>query len=152
MSLSSSAIILFPNTPIPKLYFSFLPTPPPSLSLSLTPRTINLSTKRHSFLPLQKDDVFELEDELVIGDCVVFEEGVFDDPYLQNDVEEEPQTPKPNKKHNKPISEIELENLVPEKWKAVQVEINITKKERRKISQDLEFDGKEVVGGGRRRQ
>ena len=142
MSLSSSAIILFPNTPIPKLFFSFLPTPPPSLSLSLTPRTIKLSTKHHSFLPLQNDDVFELEDELVIGDCVVFEEGVFDDPYLQNDVEEEPQTPKPNKKHNKPISEIEPENLVPEKWKEVQAEINITKKERRKIAQDLEFGSK----------
>ena len=131
-----------------------LPTPPPLLSLSLsrTPRTINLSTKRHSFLPLQNDDVFKLEEELVIGDCVLFEEGVFDDPYLQNDIEEEPQTPKPNKKHNIPISEIKPENLVPEKWKEVQAEINITKKERRKIAQDLEFDGKEVVGGGRRRR
>ncbi|KAL4645615.1 hypothetical protein ACB092_02G247000 [Castanea dentata] len=142
MSLCSSVILLFPNTPIPKLFFSFLPTPPPTLSLSLTPRTINLSSKRHSFLPLQNDDVFELEDELVIGDCVVFEEGVFDDPYLQNDIGEEPQTPKPNKKQQKPISEIEPENLVPEKWKEVQAEINITKKERRKIAQDLEFGSK----------
>ena len=66
--------------------------------LSLTPRTINLSTKRHSFLHLQNDNVFKLEDELVIIDCVAFEECVFDDPYLQNDIEEEPQTPKPNKK------------------------------------------------------
>lgn len=142
MSLSSSAILLLPSTPIPKLFFSFLPIPPPSLSLSLTPRTINLSTKRHSFIPLQNDDVFELEDELVIGDCVVFEEGVFDDPYLQNDIGEEPQTPKPNKKQQKPISEVEPENLVPEKWKEVQAEINITKKERRKIAQDLEFGSK----------
>ena len=125
---------------------------PKSHTLSRTPITINLSTKHHSFLPLQNDDVFELEEELVIDDYVIFEEGVFDDLYLQNDIQEEPQTPKPNKKHNKPISEIELENLVLEKWKAVQVEINITKKERWKISQDLEFDGKEVVGGGRRRQ
>ena len=66
--------------------------------LPLTPRTINLSTKRHSFLHLQNDDVFELEDELVISNCVVFKEGVFNNPYLQNDIEEEPQTPKPNKK------------------------------------------------------
>ena len=108
---------------------------------------MNLSTKCHSFLPLQNDDIFELEEELVIDDCVVFK-----DPYLQNDIEEEPQTPKPNKKHNKPISKIEPKNLVPEKWKEVQAEINIMKKERRKISQDLEFGGKEVVGGGRRRQ
>ena len=69
-----------------------------TFALPLTPRTINLSTKRHSFLHLQNDGVFELEDELVIDNCVVFEEGVFDDPYLQNDIEEEPQTPKPNKK------------------------------------------------------
>ena len=107
---------------------------PKSHTLSCTPRTINLSTKCHSFLPLQNDDVFELEEELVIGDCVVFEERIFDDPYLQNDIKEEPQTPKPNKKQNKPISEIEPENLVPKKWKEVQVEINIMKRERRKIS------------------
>ena len=125
---------------------------PKSHTLSHTPITINLSTKCHSFLPLQNDDVFELEEELVIGDCVIFEEGVFDDLYLQNDIEEEPQIPKPKKKHNKPISEIEPENLVPERWKEVQAKINIMKKERRKISQDLEFGGKEVVGGGRWRR
>ena len=93
-----------------------------------------LTFKCHSFLPLQNDDVFKLEEELVIGNCVVFEERIFDDPYLQNDIEEEPQTPKPNKKHNKPISEIKPENLVPKKWKEVQAEINIMKRERRKIS------------------
>ena len=71
---------------------------PKSHTLSHTPITINLSTKRHSFLPLQNDDVFELEEELVIGDCVIFEEGVFDNLYLQNNIEEEPQIPKPKKK------------------------------------------------------
>lgn len=56
----------------------------------------------------------------------MFEEGIFEDPFLQN----KPQ----NKK-----AEIQAENLIPEEWVEVQREINITKKERRKLSQQLEF-------------
>jgi len=37
---------------------------------------------------------------------------------------------------------IKSENLVPDKWKEVQAEINITKKERRKIAQEIEFNSK----------
>lgn len=37
------------------------------------------------------------------------------------------------------MAEVEPENLVPEQWKEVQAEINITKKERRKIAQQLEY-------------
>jgi len=37
---------------------------------------------------------------------------------------------------------VKSENLVPDKWKEVQAEINITKKERRKIAQEIEFNSK----------
>ncbi|CAN4105442.1 unnamed protein product [Withania somnifera] len=48
------------------------------------------------------------------------------DPFLQN-------KPQNNK------TEIQSDNLIPEEWVEVQREINITKKERRKLSQQLEF-------------
>ncbi|PRQ47305.1 putative ankyrin repeat-containing domain-containing protein [Rosa chinensis] len=133
MSLSSA---LNPQT---SKLFSLLPTP----SLSFTPHklspptTLKFSSKLHTLSPSFNSSHSTLEEDHVIGDCVVFEEGVFDDPYLQNDTEIEhfnPEKPRPRKR-----VEIETENLVPEKWKEVQATVNITKKERRKIAQELEF-------------
>ena len=42
----------------------------------------------------------------------------------------------------KNVIEVKTENLVPDKWREVQAEINITKKERRKIAQELEFNSR----------
>lgn len=114
-----------PNfTPFPLYKLQFLNLPPLSLStkssrFQIPPHSLNFS--------LQNQSQFALDDEEhVIGDCIVFEEGIFEDPFLQN----KPQ----NKK-----AEIQAENLIPEEWVEVQREINITKKERRKLSQQLEF-------------
>lgn len=85
--------------------------------------------------PYQQEEDLVEEEEVPIGDCLVFEEGVFEDPYLQDNFDFIAQKPK----HKKPNLEIEPENLVPEKWKEVQEQINITKKERRKIAQQLEY-------------
>ncbi|XP_059440585.1 ankyrin repeat domain-containing protein, chloroplastic-like, partial [Corylus avellana] len=61
----------------------------------------------------------------------------------QDVVSETPIPAKPNKhKHKKPIPEIEPENLIPDQWHQIQAEINITKKERRRIAQKLEFGSK----------
>ncbi|KAL2921246.1 Ankyrin repeat domain-containing protein chloroplastic [Bienertia sinuspersici] len=85
------------------------------------------------------------EEEQVIGDCLVFEDGVFEDPYLE---EVSPQTSSvsvtsQNSPHKqKRIEPIEPQNLVPEEWNQVLEEINLTKKERRKIAQELEFGQK----------
>ena len=76
-----------------------------------------------------------MEEEVAIGDCVVFEEGVFEDPYLHDNLDLNAQ----KTKRKKPNLEIQPENLIPEKWKEVQEQINITKKERRKIAQQLEY-------------
>ncbi|RVX16448.1 Ankyrin repeat domain-containing protein, chloroplastic [Vitis vinifera] len=85
--------------------------------------------------PYHQEEGLVEEEEVPIGDCLVFEEGVFEDPYLQDNFDFNAQNPK----HKKPNLEIEPENLVPEKWKEVQEQINITKKERRKIAQQLEY-------------
>ncbi|KAI4331372.1 hypothetical protein MLD38_029563 [Melastoma candidum] len=80
----------------------------------------------------------DTEDDLAIGDCVVFEEGIFEDPYLQNDSKRDI-TVSHKAKGRKKWDEVKPENLVPEQWKAVQDEINLTKNEKRKIAQELEF-------------
>lgn len=119
--------------------FSLLPTPS-SLCFKLSPpTTLKFSTKLHTLSPSFNSSYTDhFQEDPVIGDCVVFEEGVFDDPYLQNDAEIErfaPDKPKPRKGSD----EIETENLVPDQWREVQAEVNITKKERRKIAQELQF-------------
>ncbi|XP_060193803.1 ankyrin repeat domain-containing protein, chloroplastic [Lycium barbarum] len=115
----------FPLSKLSQLQFLNLPPSFPRMSFrsQIAPNSLNFS--------LQNQQQFPLEDEEhVIGDCIVFEEGIFDDPFVQNN--------KPQNTNNKK-KETEEENLIPEEWVEVQREINITKKERRKLSQQLEF-------------
>lgn len=139
MSLAASL-----NIPVAKVFF--LSNSPLSLPNSnklsfislLRPRNrvSSVSSSSHSSYSIQPD---ELED-FVIGDCVIFEDGVFDDPYLSDDSSAEHSSPSTGKsKPKSSVAEIKPENLVPDEWKEVQAEINITKKERRKIAQELEF-------------
>ncbi|WRX10513.1 protein of unknown function DUF3447 - like 6 [Theobroma cacao] len=133
---------------------TFLPLSTPA-KLSL-PQNLYFPRKLHSLSPsflssyiTQNDDVDD--EEHVIGDCLVFEDGAFEDPHLQADSTSfgNPNTstgigktkPKKKKKKNKEKQsvDIEAENLVPEQWRHVQEEINVTKKERRKMAQLLEF-------------
>ena len=125
--LSSSSLSLH----TPRRLYSFQ-----TLTFFRKSSSLALASPSSSFQPpyQQEEDLVE-EEEVPIGDCLVFEEGVFEDPYLQDNFDFNAQNPK----HNKPNLEIEPENLVPEKWKEVQEQINITKKERRKIAQQLEY-------------
>lgn len=104
--------------------------------LSLPPRSLQFSR--------QNGVVDEDDDEPVIGDCLVFEEGIFDDPFLQEESLIKPRSNQPKRKlkQKSSIEVVEPENLIPEKWIEVQKEINITKKERRKLAQELEFGRK----------
>nr|KYP66641.1 hypothetical protein KK1_012942 [Cajanus cajan] len=89
-------------------------------------------------------------DEHVIGDCLVFEDGVFDDPLFHNSdtlsVNEPTSKPKPRPRPRprpswkKKVEVTGGENLVPDKWREIQAEINITKRERRKIAREIEFN------------
>ncbi|KDP43706.1 hypothetical protein JCGZ_22333 [Jatropha curcas] len=120
----------------------------------LSIHTLKCPQKFYSFSPSLQSSSFPLqngdfEDDSDIGDCLVFEEGIFEDPYLEtnfnayvnNDFDSRKRNPK-SKKNKKNEVEIETENLVPDKWREVQAEINITKKERRKIAQEMEFNSR----------
>jgi len=83
----------------------------------------------------QHDNNYE---EHIIGDCLVFEEGIFEDSIFPTSDKNLVNTkkPKPNSKKKKQTV-IKSENLIPDKWKEVQAEINIKKKERPKIAQEI---------------
>ncbi|XP_024032855.1 ankyrin repeat domain-containing protein, chloroplastic [Morus notabilis] len=122
------------NPQPPSHLFSLLPTTTLSLSSSSSSSSLKLSLRKPPPFSLSSS----ISDDYVIGDCVVFEDGAFDDPYLLHHDEDGETLAKPeNKKKKAPI--VPTENLVPDKWREVQAEINITKKERRKIAQELEF-------------
>ncbi|KAH8503168.1 hypothetical protein H0E87_014468 [Populus deltoides] len=112
-------------------------------------KTLKIPTKIHSFSPSSqsqfpiRNDSFEDQDH-AIGDCIVFEEGIFEDPYLENNSNaiEDSKLRSVQKKIKRVVPKIEEENLVPENWREVQAEINIGKKERRKIAQELEYNKK----------
>ncbi|TYI88757.1 hypothetical protein E1A91_D03G005300v1 [Gossypium mustelinum] len=147
MSLPSPSSLLKPPTPkISSTSFLSLSTSPPKLS---RPHNLYFPRKLHSVSPsflssyiTQDNAAVGDDEEHVIGDCLVFEDGAFEDPYLQPDsMFDNPNTTtrfaKTKPKKNK--QEIEAENLVPEQWNHVVEEMNINKKERRKMAQQLEF-------------
>ncbi|KAL9276717.1 hypothetical protein ACSQ67_025730 [Phaseolus vulgaris] len=105
------------------------------------PRNFNLRSLSPSLHPTPQYDDSE---EHVIGDCVVFEEGVFDDPFFQTSdtLTVDKPKPKPKPTSRKKVEENVGENLVPGKWREVQAEINITKRDRRKIAREMEFNSK----------
>uniref|UniRef100_A0A1D1ZJA1 Ankyrin repeat domain-containing protein, chloroplastic n=1 Tax=Anthurium amnicola TaxID=1678845 RepID=A0A1D1ZJA1_9ARAE len=81
-------------------------------------------------------------EESTVGDCLVFEEGAFEggDPFLPPDPGSRGRGGKRKKPpRRKPVAEANAESLVPDKWKGVVAEINLTKKEKRKIAQELKF-------------
>ncbi|KAF5958084.1 hypothetical protein HYC85_005309 [Camellia sinensis] len=153
--MSLPAAVHVPKPETPKL-FSLLPTSlftfstPHSLSRSQTlivsrkSFTLSTSSSRSSsfqFSPQhqqqQEIDFHDEDEEHVVGDCVVFEEGIFEDPFLQPNFDSDANFPKKNTESSS--VQVNTQDLIPEKWKEVQAQINITKKERRKIAQELEF-------------
>ncbi|KAL7090622.1 hypothetical protein ACP275_12G052800 [Erythranthe tilingii] len=143
-TLWPSSLLQKPQTP---LTFSLLHTSPFSLSSTLRfpppTRTVPLkfanSPTHHAVPPPYPE---EDDEPAAIGDCLVFEEGIFDDPFLQNTPNfKNNVAPPPSKSNNnkKITTDVSPENLIPEKWMVVQREINISKKERRKLSQALEY-------------
>ncbi|KAM0033905.1 putative ankyrin repeat-containing domain-containing protein [Helianthus debilis subsp. tardiflorus] len=131
--------------------------PPTAFSLLTTTTTSSLSHyktpsfffRKPTFSPLKfsnNNDSYEEDDdddEHVIGDCLVFEEGIFEDPYIQPEIHLQDSKPMKQKVYtsskNKNKVEVKPEDLIPANWKDVQAEINITKKERRKMAQEMEF-------------
>lgn len=139
--LLSSSSLLNPSSTAKLPFLSFPHSPNPNSS------KLHFPSKFHSVSPsflspyAAPADDFDDEDR-IIGDCLVFEDGAFEDPNLEstsNFDNTETESTEIKDRRRKKIKEIEPENLVPEQWRHVQAEVNITKKERRKIAQQLEF-------------
>ncbi|RDX95575.1 Ankyrin repeat domain-containing protein, chloroplastic, partial [Mucuna pruriens] len=122
---------------------SVSPSPSTSRNLHLS-QTLQFPTKWNlrSLSPsLHPTPQYDDSEEHVIGDCVVFEDGVFDDFVFHNHLSSSVNEAKPKScSRKKKVEVIAGENLVPDKWREVQAEINITKKERRKIAREVEFN------------
>lgn len=106
-----------------------------SASSSLISRSLHFSRQNGT---VEEDDY----EEPVIGDCLVFEEGIFDDPFLQEESSGSKTVPPKKRNKKNSLTEVEPENLIPEKWIEMQREINISKKERRRLAYQANFGRK----------
>ncbi|KAL8134792.1 hypothetical protein AgCh_009707 [Apium graveolens] len=133
---------LNPKTSFPQLPPTFFPNISLFSPTHLSRFSISLSQSLHQCQdsPYNYQEDYEDEEEHVIGDCLVFEEGIFEDPNLHN----------PSSFLDKPLTknthlvkpQIEPQNLIPEDWKDAQQAYNITKQQRRKLAQQLQFGSK----------
>ncbi|CAH2043018.1 unnamed protein product, partial [Thlaspi arvense] len=110
---------------------------PPSLHSLIFPKRLrSLSySSQTSLLP-------DAGDDFIVGDCLVYEDGIFEDPYLEEQVSlvaRDAIQVRRGRAKRIVESEIETENLVPDEWRDIQAEVNLTKKDKRKIAQELEF-------------
>lgn len=122
-----------------------LPSPSPSTSTSRLSPSLHFSRRLCSLSYSSQTSILpDAGDDFIVGDCLVYEDGVFEDPFLENEKEASLANPErktrrrggPKRTH---VSEVEPENLVPEEWRDIQAEVNLTKKDKRKIAQELEF-------------
>ncbi|XP_078155605.1 ankyrin repeat protein [Carex rostrata] len=119
----------------------FLPVLRLSSSFPSFPYPFSIPSQNPKPPPFQRNPLPEEDDDVIIGDCLVFEEGAFEHPGDSSAVLE------PNgiehsigqRKKKPALSEPEPQELVPDKWKQAVEEINLTKKEKRKIAYDLQF-------------
>lgn len=138
--LNTMSVPSFLSQQIPKPY-SFLPSS--TLSSTISSKLPLLKTPKccrrvcclsKSSQPSLSQQNYFFEEENVIGDCVVFEDGIFEDPHPHSQT-----TTTSSKLSKKKLNEVQPENLVPDQWREVQAELNISKKDKRKIAQELEF-------------
>ncbi|CAL0314494.1 unnamed protein product [Lupinus luteus] len=82
----------------------------------------------------------------VLGDSLVFEDAIFEHPILPNNINSynliKPRKKKKKQKRNVAPPQIVPDNLVPEKWRKIQDEINIAKNESKKIAEEVELNSK----------
>ncbi|KAK4791769.1 hypothetical protein SAY86_032182 [Trapa natans] len=121
--------------------FSFLPCSKFSSTISFKLPVIKIPQSHRKVCCLSKSSQQSLvqedylfEEDHVIGDCVVFEDGIFEDPYPHSKT-----IPASDNHNKKKVNKVEPENLVPDQWREVQAQLNISKKDKRKIAQELEF-------------
>nr|BAJ97994.1 predicted protein [Hordeum vulgare subsp. vulgare] len=103
----------------------------PGRSISLSPCARPLASPSSSFAlaAVNDDDDYDYDDDVVLGDCLVFEDEAFETPDLDLDLGRPSSRPSRNGGGS----------LVPERWKDAVEEINLTKKEKRRIAHGLRF-------------
>ncbi|GAB2226239.1 hypothetical protein Droror1_Dr00022040 [Drosera rotundifolia] len=143
--------------PIP---FTFFPSPSPHCSPLFTfPIALpSLTSSHHTFSSIQSSPSsssssyssssqsqepydYDYDYDNPLGDCIIYEEGIFEDSFgslnktpTQSNDSTTARIRKPKK--NPPKT---LETLVPEDWEQVVDEINVTKKERRRMAREAEY-------------
>lgn len=144
---SSAPAPLFPSrrrtaSPSPSPSPSFFPVLRLSSSFPSFPYPFSIPSQ-YPKPPFERNPLPEEEDDdVIIGDCLVFEDGAFEQPVdslpaskpiaIKRSIDQ-------RKKKKPALSEPEPQNLVPDKWKEAVEEINLTKKEKRKIAYELKF-------------
>ncbi|KAM0927307.1 hypothetical protein ACQ4PT_002959 [Festuca glaucescens] len=108
---------------------SRLHAPTKSLAMSPRPRPLVSSSSSSSFAVAAVND--DYDDDVVLGDCLVFEDEAFEDPAL--DLGRRP----PRRGATSRTG-----SLVPERWSDAVEEINLTKKEKRRIAHGLRFNSR----------
>ncbi|KAE8808358.1 ankyrin repeat domain-containing protein, chloroplastic [Hordeum vulgare] len=101
----------------------------PGRSISLSPCARPLASPSSSFALAAVNDDDDYDDDVVLGDCLVFEDEAFETPDLDLDLGRPSSRPSRNGGGS----------LVPERWKDAVEEINLTKKEKRRIAHGLRF-------------
>ncbi|KAF8780524.1 hypothetical protein HU200_001652 [Digitaria exilis] len=101
---------------------------PKPIILSLSPRPAFSS----AFAVAAVDD----DEDVVIGDCLVFDDEAFEEPDL--DLPSSPSPPRASR-YGRRAEASGGESLVPERWREAEEEINLTKKDKRRISHGLRF-------------
>lgn len=101
---------------------------PKPIALSLSPRPAFSS----AFAVAAVDD----DEDVVIGDCLVFDDEAFEDPDL--DFPSSPPPPSASR-YGRRAETGGGESLVPERWRDAEEEINLTKKDKRRIAHGLRF-------------
>uniref|UniRef100_A0A0E0K8G1 Uncharacterized protein n=1 Tax=Oryza punctata TaxID=4537 RepID=A0A0E0K8G1_ORYPU len=106
---------------------------PPSKSLH--PRRRPLVTSPSSFAVAAVD---EFDEDFAIGDCLVFEDDAFEEPDVELSSPAPSTTSRPRRKPAAEAGSVGG-SLVPERWREAADEINLTKKEKRRIAHGLRF-------------
>ncbi|OEL27198.1 Ankyrin repeat domain-containing protein, chloroplastic [Dichanthelium oligosanthes] len=101
---------------------------PKPIVLSLSPRPAFSS----AFAVAAADD----DEDVVIGDCLVFDDDAFEE--LDLDLPSSP-PPRSASRYGRRAEASDGGSLVPKRWKDAEEEINLTKKEKRRISHGLRF-------------
>ncbi|KAF0893288.1 hypothetical protein E2562_023928 [Oryza meyeriana var. granulata] len=109
---------------------------PPSKSLasSLLPRPLVSSAS-----PFAVAAIDQFDEDVAIGDCLVFEDDAFEEPDLDLPSPAPSTTSRPRRKPAAEGPGSRGGSLVPERWRDAAEEINLTKKEKRRIAHGLRF-------------